>query len=408
MNWVDHKKEIIKNIFSFGSIDILGLLIPIVTMPILTRGLGPSQYGIYMLLLTIFYFGHTIIDYGTQFTSVRALAKQRDNPDAIRRIYQDTQGLRLFLWFVYSLVSITYCYFFTSGTVLLYMIFASLTYMLGYALTPIWFYQGIGSVERAMKVSLMIKLFNLIVIIFAINSPDDLNIVFASLCIPMLLGGVYLSYLASRLYHVRLSSLGRLGKSLSDGRDVFIGLLAPNFYNTMPTIALGTIYPPADFVNFAIATRLASVIVTLQNVIAKSVYPVITRLQSDQVIKLMLVNIVISVVPLFILFTTGEVTLGFILGKDFSEVNDYLLVLAIGIMFVGLNNAITQGYFLPKGYNAVYRNISLRVSFISGIVACMMIYYAGIMGGAIAISIARFLFAVDSYLMYRNLRKKNG
>lgn len=405
---MSHKKEIIKNIFSFGSIDILGLLIPIVTMPILTRGLGPSQYGIYMLLLTIFYFGHTIIDYGTQFTSVRTLAKQRDNPEEIRRIYQDTQGLRLFLWFVYSLGAITYCYFFTSGTVLLYMIFASLTYTLGYALTPLWFYQGIGSVERAMKVSLVIKLFNLIVIIFAINSPDDLNVVFASLCIPMLLGGVYLSYVASRLYHVRPPSLRRLGKSLSDGRDVFIGLLAPNFYNTMPTIALGTIYPPADFVNFAIATRLASVIVTLQNVIAKSVYPIITRLQSDQVIKLMLVNILISVIPLLILFTTGEVALGFILGRNFSEVNDYLLVLAIGIMFIGLNNAISQGYFLPKGYDSVYRNISLRVSFISGMVACMMIYYGGIMGGAIAISVARFLFAADSYVMYRNLRKKNG
>ncbi|MFQ2035827.1 oligosaccharide flippase family protein [Aeromonas veronii] len=389
---MSHKKELIKNFLSFGAVDILGLLIPIVTMPILTRALGPSQYGVYMLLLTILYFGHTIVDYGTQYTAVRALANQRDNPGEVSRIYQETQGLRLFLCLLYSMGAILYSLFLSIDNVALYIVLTSSTYLLGYALTPLWFYQGIGAVDRAMKVSLVIKLLNLVVIVFAVHSPDDLIIVIASLCLPMLLGGGYLSYVAAQRYHVGLPTFTQLKKSFYDGRDIFIGLLAPNFYNAIPTIALGSIYPPAEFANFAIATRLVAVIITVQNVVAKAVYPVVTRIKSNPVNKLFAINAVLSIVPSLFIYYCGEWILSIFLGKEFAGVNDYLVILCIGVVFIGLSNAISQGYLLPNGYDKLYRDISLKVSFLSLLMSIFLIYTLGILGGAVATTSARIIF----------------
>lgn len=404
---MSHKKELIKNFLSFGAVDILGLLIPIVTMPILTRALGPSQYGVYMLLLTILYFGHTIIDYGTQYTSVRILANQRNNPEEVSLIYQETQGLRLFLCLLYTIGVISYSLFLSFDNAVLYTVLAASTYLFGYALTPLWFYQGIGAVDRAMKVSLAIKVLNLLVIVFAVSSPDDFDIVMASLCIPMLCGGIYLSYLASIKYHVAPPTFSRLGKSFNEGRDVFIGLLAPNFYNAIPTIALGSIYPPAEFAKFAIATRLASVIVTLQNVMAKAIYPVLAMLKDSQVNKLLLLNLIISIIPAIFIYIGGEWALGIFLGKDFSGVNTYLLILCVGIVFIGLSNAISQGYLLPNGHDRAYRNISLRVSFIAGIISFGFIYFYGLLGGAIAITIARAIFFLDYTAVYIKIIRRN-
>ncbi|CAJ1850529.1 Putative O-antigen transporter [Aeromonas dhakensis] len=404
---MSHKKELIKNFLSFGAVDILGLLIPIVTMPILTRALGPSQYGVYMLLLTILYFGHTIIDYGTQYTSVRILANQRNNPEEVSLIYQETQGLRLFLCLLYTIGAISYSLFLSFDNAVLYTVLAASTYLLGYALTPLWFYQGIGAVDRAMKVSLAIKVLNLLVIVFAVSSPDDFDIVMASLCIPMLCGGIYLSYLASIKYHVAPPTFSRLGKSFNEGRDVFIGLLAPNFYNAIPTIALGSIYPPAEFAKFAIATRLASVIVTLQNVMAKAIYPVLAMLKDSQVNKLLLLNLIISIIPAIFIYIGGEWALGIFLGKDFSGVNIYLLILCVGIVFIGLSNAISQGYLLPNGHDRTYRNISLRVSFIAGVISFGFIYFYGLLGGAIAITIARAIFFLDYTAVYIKIIRRN-
>lgn len=401
---MSHRKELIKNFLSFGAVDILGLIIPIVTMPILTRALGPSQYGVYMLLLTIVFFGHTIIDYGTQYTAVRALASNRDDPVAVNSIYQETQGLRLFLCLLYSIGAISYSLFLSFDNAVFYMILASSTYLLGYALTPIWFYQGIGAVERAMKVSLLIKLLNLCTIILVVNSPDDLVIVFSSLCLPMLFGGIYLSHLASLHYNVGFPSLARLKQSLHQGRDVFIGLLAPNLYNAIPTIALGAIYPPAEFVNFAIASRLASVVVTIQDVVAKAIYPIIARIKESQVKKLLIINGAVSLVPIAVLLICGNWLVKVFLGRGFSQVNEYLLIFTVGVFFIGLSNAISKGYLLPHGYDSLYRNISLRVSLVSAIVCILGIFFWGIWGGAFAITLARMLFFVDYLICYSKLK----
>ncbi|MGI2100260.1 oligosaccharide flippase family protein [Shewanella oncorhynchi] len=401
---MSHKKELIKNFLSFGAVDILGLLIPIITMPILTRALGPNQYGVYMLLLTILYFGHTIIDYGTQYTAVRALANHRDNPHEVSCIYQYTQGLRLFLCIIYSFSAIVYSLFLSFDNAVIYTVFASVTYLLGYALTPLWFFQGIGAVDHAMKVSLVIKLVNLLVIVFAVHSPEDLIIVIASLCIPMLLGGIYLSYLASVKYSVALPTFSRLKKSFYEGGDVFIGLLAPNFYNAIPTIALGALYSPAEFVNFAIASRLASVVVTMQDVIAKAIYPIVARVKESQVTKLLIINGVISSIPILILLMYGDWVLSVFLGKDFTEVNKYLVIFTIGVLFIGLSNAISKGFLLPHGYDRLYRNISLRVSLVSAMVCIVGIYFWGLMGGAVSITLARMLFFIDYSMCYLKLR----
>lgn len=401
---MNYKNEITKNLLSFGAIDILGLLIPIITMPILTRALGPSQYGVYMLLLTILNFGHTIIDYGTQFTAVRVLANNRDSPKEIAKIYQETQGLRLFLWFIYSLLSILYTNIMVANDLALYMLFAAFTYLLGYTLTPLWFYQGLGAVDRLMKVSLVIKLLNFSVIVVFVNSPSDFKYILASLCIPMLMGGVYLSYIASKKYNVGPPTFSKLKSSLYDGRDVFIGLLAPNFYNAIPTIALGSMYPPAEFVNFAIASKLSSVVVTIQGVVAKALYPIISRIKESQVNKLLIINGAVSLIPMAVLFIFGDFILFVFLGEDFSGVNQYLVIFTVGVLFIGLSSAISKGFLLPHGYDSIYRNVSLRVSFISAIICVFGIYFWGLIGGTVAITLARVLFFIDYFACYSRLK----
>ncbi|EJD6643642.1 oligosaccharide flippase family protein [Providencia rettgeri] len=404
---MSHKKEIIKNILSFGSIDIFGLLIPIITMPILTRALGPYQYGIYMLIVTILYFGHTVIDYGTQYTAVRTLANNRKNQNNIKAIYSETQGLRIFLFSLYSILVVLYLIFFTNIESLPFIVASMLTYLLGYTITPVWFYQGIAAVDTAMKISLLVKLINLLVIILFVKTPNDIIIVIASLCIPMLLGGVILSYIAHKKYHVRYPIFTKLRMSLSNGFDVFLGLLAPNLYNSIPTIVLGTIYPPSEFVNFAIASRLASVVVTIQDVVAKALYPVLSRIKESPVIKLLLLNSIISIFPIAFLLIWGERCLLFFLGKNFSDVNLYLIIFTIGVLFIGLSNAFSKGFFLPKGLDRIYRNISLRISILSAVICIFFIYYFGLIGGAISITLARFLFFMDYYLTYIKFKKNH-
>ncbi|TOM29791.1 flippase, partial [Vibrio parahaemolyticus] len=156
-------KEITKNFIGFGVIDLIGLVIPIVTMPLLTRALGATSYGIYLLILTVLYFGHTIIDYGTHYTSVRELSKNRNNFSVKNSLFVQTQSLRLFLATVYILCCLGYAVFYGSEEFLFYMSVAAIPYLIGYALTPVWYYQGMSEMMLVTKVMLASKFANLLV-----------------------------------------------------------------------------------------------------------------------------------------------------------------------------------------------------------------------------------------------------
>ncbi|EOW9231532.1 oligosaccharide flippase family protein [Vibrio cholerae] len=402
---MSNKKEIIKNLFSFGSIDILGLIIPILTMPILTRALGPSQYGDLLLFLTILYLGHTIIDYGTQFTSVRNIAKVRDKKDEISSIYSDTQGLRLLLCVAYWLVIVLYCLLFDLNNIVLHVALFGGLYLIGYVLTAAWFFQGVGCLEKLMFISLLAKIINLLVIVFFVNAPEDVEIAIAASCLPTFIGGLYLTVVAHNRYRLALPKFSNLFSSLQEGKDVFIGLLAPNLYNAIPTIALGTAYPADQFVNFAIASRLASVVVTIQDVVAKAIYPILSRVKESQVNKLFIANGFVSIIPIMTLFLFGDWILIHFLGADFANVNQYLVIFAIGVFFIGLSNAVSKGFLLPHGYDRLYRNISLRVSVISAIFCTVGVFLGGLLGGAISITLARLLFFVEYYFCYSRIKK---
>ncbi|MBT2948509.1 oligosaccharide flippase family protein [Vibrio anguillarum] len=398
-----YRIEIFKNILSYGAIDILGLVIPIVTMPILTRALGPSQYGDFLLFLTILYLGHTVIDYGTQFTSVRNIARVRDKEDDISSIYSDTQGLRVLLCIVYWLVIVLYCFLFDLNNIILQVAIFGGLYLIGYVLTAAWFFQGVGRVEKLMFISLLAKVINLLIIIFFVNESEDIDIAVAASCLPTFIGGLYLTTMAHKRYRLALPKFSNVFISLQEGRDVFIGLLAPNLYNAIPTIALGTAYPSDQFVNFAIASRLASVVVTIQDVVAKAIYPILSRIKESQVNKLFIANGFVSIIPIMVLFFFGDWILTHFLGADFANVNQYLVIFTIGVFFIGLSNAISKGFLLPHGYDRLYRNISIRVSIISAVICSFGILFGGLVGGAVSITVARCVFFVDYYISYKRL-----
>ncbi|WP_125780852.1 lipopolysaccharide biosynthesis protein [Pseudoalteromonas rubra] len=398
-------REISRNFFSIGIIDFVGLLVPIITMPILTRTLGSESYGVYLLLVTILFFGHTIIDFGTQFTSVREISNNKSDRASVVKIYKETQSLRILLSLVYTILCVVYSYFFIKSDFFLFMLIAAPMYLIGYALTPVWYYQGMSSMSLVTKVSFLVKLANILVIVFLVKNPEDLFIALLGCCLPIFIGGLYLLQNNSNSDKLDIGITFRVLPKLKNSLSVFIGLLAPNFYNSVPTIFLGSTYPPEQFAKFAVASRLCSVVVTLQNVLSKAVFPILSRTAKTQVNKLLLANLAISIPALLFIYFLGEFTLKFFLGSEFSGSNEYLLVLTVGVVFIGIANAYSQGFFLPKGFDSLFRNISLRISILSGVLSAWMVIHWGLLGGAISITVARGLFMADFFISYQCLKK---
>ncbi|WP_114785951.1 lipopolysaccharide biosynthesis protein [Vibrio tetraodonis] len=394
-------KKFINNLFNFGFIEIIGMLIPIVTMPILTRSLGEGLYGIYLYLLAFVMFGNTVIDFGTRFVSVRFAVEFADDKTYLSKLYQETQSLRLFLASLY--VIFIYVFFYITGQEknLIYINYLILPYCLGYALLPIWFYHAKNDLKLISGIQLIIKLINLLVIFFLLDGKNSFEILLFSYGAPLLFFGCLVTFYTARKYGVKVGVTFSFRNVMMSNLSVFLGILAPNLYNSLPTIALGTIYPPEDFSLLAIALRLSSIIVIFQNVISKSLFPILITERTIKVSYQIKIYSFVSVPLILFVSLCGEDALSIFLGANYSGVSDYLLVLMLGVLFLGWTNALSQGFFLVNSLDSIYRNVSIRTSIVSCFLSSLLIYSYGILGGALSVTLARFILFIDYYIVYK-------
>lgn len=393
------KKEITRNLLSLGSVDLFGLLIPIITMPILSRALNIDIYGQYMLFLTVATFGQTIVDYGVQYIGVREVNQSNEKT----KIYEELQGVRFALFIIFILFLYLYYEFFSDSIYNLDFFCSIVAYLFGYIFLSAWFLIGVGKSHVLLFFSLVSKIINLLVILFLVKEPQDVVTAIYSFSIPSLFFGIVAYIYIFIKFSCKPCSFKSLLLRLRNGFDVFVGILSPNLYNSIPIMILGSISNPIDFAKFAIASRLCNVIVTALNVLAKSIFPIISKFRdNNSYIKYILYSNLMVIIPMIaFVFLFGEDVISIFLGKEYAINNIYLNVLVISTFFIGIANAYGQGYFLVNRLDSLYKKVSLRVSILSGLLSILLIYLFGVLGGAIGIVIARSLFALDFYVLYR-------
>ncbi|MEZ8688516.1 oligosaccharide flippase family protein [Vibrio splendidus] len=387
--------ELAKSIFSLASIDVLGMLIPIMLMPILTSRLGLDDYGQYLLVMTILFFGQTIIDFGVQFTGVRSISKNFNKKKIKGIIYSDHQTLRILLMIVYTLIVFIYAnvtenYLLSGWGVLLV-----LSYYLGYILLSAWYLQATHRTQILLYASLTIKITNLTIIYFLVKDTNDLNILMISSTVPNLIVGSLVGYYIIKKEKIKkIVRFKNVKSTFNNGKNIFIGIAAPNLYNAIPMIIVGSYADPALFADYAIALKICSIIFMLQNVLTKALYPILSRGTEISLKFVLVLNLFLSVPFSIIISLFGVDIINFLLHVKISD-PIYLIIISISLIFVGISGTISKGYLLPNGFDKLYKDISIRVSLISMVISIFLIYNFGVFGAALSLFIARLIFLMD-------------
>lgn len=395
-------KEIKNNLLSLGTIELLGLLIPIITMPILTRSLGGELYGQYLLIITIILFSNTIIDYGCQFVGTKDVSKNLHKKNILSYYFSAYQIIRLILLIIYLVVIIILSEIMFSTEIKHYIIFGVIPYTIGYYLLAPWFLIAIGQSKLLLITSLISRIINFIIIIFFIKKPNDFGLLVYSYVIPILINGIFIHYFILKVIKIKFFILNfkSILTYFKKSNGVFIGILAPNLYNSIPAIVLGGHSDPIDYARYMIASRICGIVFTFQNVISTSIYPILTRLKGNYVKKLIKINLLIAIPSTLIIIIFGETILSVIIGKELSQNNFYLKVISISIIAIAISNALSKGYFLVKGMTNIYTRVTIRVSIISALINLLLIYQWGVLGAAIGLTIARLLLSIDYSYSY--------
>jgi PST family polysaccharide transporter len=237
---------------------VAGYAFPLITLPLLTRPLGPAAFGQVALALSLIVFFELLTDYGSQVTATRAIAGCRDDEAATCRIFTRVIVFRLLLCVLGYLLLAALCWL--KGSAGEWLVRLSLAYLItvGQAITPSWYFMGREKPLGLAVSALAARVVTLPLIPLLVRSESDVNVAVFLVALPWLLGGVFSLSWALRTFHFSLAwpSVRDLARELREGLSAALSSGAANINQPMTMVMLGGAAVGADVGTFGSAVTI--------------------------------------------------------------------------------------------------------------------------------------------------------
>jgi len=400
----EDKKRLLSNFFSLLSLQGLNYILPLLTMPYLFRVLGAEKYGFVAFAMATVFFLDKFVEYGYNLSATREIAVNHKNKEKLSEIYSTVISVKLLLAFIsfviLSLLILTVEKF-TSEWLLFYLTFLV---VIGNAIFPIWFFQGIEEMKYISYFNITAKLFFTAGIFLFVSSSDDY------IYQPLLNGlgfifvGLYSLYFIRKKYDIRftIQPMTNIKDSLVKSWNLFVGDFIPNLYNNFSTFLLGFVSSMETVGYFALANQLVSVVNNVVAIIRNVTFPYLNKNFSKfkQIAKILLLSGGFLSV---LIFSLSYVAVPFVFGEKAYESLVYIYILALSPLLLSVNYTFGSNKMIVLNHDKEYKNTIIKVSLIGFVTALILVPTLEAYGAAINIIMTRLLLGTMIFTKSRKL-----
>lgn len=398
------KKSLIKNIFSLGIVQIANYALPLVSIPIISRIIGASNYGILNYYNSFVAYFILLINYGFEYSGTRYIAIERDNAE--NRNHHFTKVLLAkCLLFVISVIVFAISINYVSKSLIETRV-AIFTFLMtvSWVLSPNWFYQGMQQLTKVALFNLLSKVLFTIMVLLLITTKD--NFLWQPLILSIsqiLVSAVSLGY-AIRKFNIRLLkvSFKSVLDLIWDDRLIFFSMLATNLYTDTNIVVLGFFETKEHVGYFTAAWRLIFVfLVVFSFPISQAMFPYIAELFSknlnkgiEQVKRILPMIIYLSIGFSGVLYLTAALIIKGFYGPAFIPAIIVFRILTIVPVLSFINTVLGLQTMVNLKMDKAFFVIIFSGSIFSVIFNIVVIHFYGYVGGAWSWIIAEAIIAL--------------
>ena len=401
--------QIAKNYLYNVIYQVFIIIVPLLTIPYLSRILGPSGIGINS-------YTNSIVQYFVLFGSIgvglygnRQIAFVRDNQVKMSKVFYEIFILRLL---TICLAYLLFVAFLTiNGQYHAYYLFQSIA-IVAAAFDISWFFMGIENFKVTVLRNFIVKLLALFSIFLFVKSYNDLNIYILITVLSTLIGNLtFFPSLHRYLVKVNYRELRPI-KHLKQSLVMFIPQIAVQIYWVLNKTMLGSLdsvtssgfFDQSDkIVKLVLAIASATGTVMLPRVANAFAHREYSKIKEYTYAGFSFVS-AISIPMMFGLIAITPKLVPLFFTSQFSDVIPVLMIESIAIIFIAWSNAIGNQYLLPTNQNKSY-----TVSVIIGAIVNLMlniplIIYLGTVGASIATVISEMSVTVyQIFIIHKQL-----
>jgi PST family polysaccharide transporter len=398
-------KVLLENFISLSSLKLIGLILPLITLPYVLRVLGLENYGAIVFAASLIAYFSALTDFSFKYTATRDVAIFRNSPKKLNLIYSKVIIIKaLFLSLSFLIITIVvYSYQPFYDNKLIYILTAPM--LLGQALFPDWFFQGIEKMKYITFLNIGIKLFFTICIFIFIREKSDYWIYPLLQSAGFIGAGIVGQFILMKKYKLKFLWLKPriLKQTIKSNTPIFINQFIPTLYNNTSTFLLGIL---TNNTNVGIYNAIKTVIglcISLIEILSRVFFPFLNR-KKEAFKKYKKMMLIVSVGLTILSLVSYELVFWYL---NIKEDNAFMVVaiLASGLMGYTLYNIFGINYFIIKRQDKLVMNNTIKSSILGFVLAFPLIYYFGIIGAATNLSLARWMMGGGLYLKYKKQTK---
>lgn len=358
--------KILKNYLYNMSFQILAIIIPLVTVPYISRVLGSEAVGINAYTNAIMTYFVMIANVGLTVYGNRAISYSRDSLEERSQKFWEIVSLKLIM----ASISILLLFAFISiyGKYSNYLILQSIQ-IISAAFDISWFFTGLEDFKKTVTRNIIVKIVSAILILTLVKDVGDLSLYILIVTLSTLLGNLTLwTYLRKMIKPIRLSQIS-LHTHLVPVFVLFVPQLATQLFMTMNKLILGNLSTLSQTGYFDNADKIVRILLPAIVAVGAVIFPRIAnsykRNNSDEVQKyLMLAFDSVNLISFPIVFGLISINTEFstiYFGPDFIGIDLVLGILVIELLFMGWSSVLGNQFLV-----AIDKTKGLTVSVIIG------------------------------------------
>lgn len=385
-----NSKSIINGIWLY-ILQFFNLVVPLLTLPYITRILGSESYGIFSIALNIITYLQVIVEYGFGMSATRKVAIEgRKN---LNRTFTVVTLGRLILFLCCLCLAGLYIVVNWSNQSLCINFVILLICLLGYCVQMNWAFQGLQEMKYISIINVLGRLISTALIFIFVKSKDDIYIYSMLYSISPFLSGFLGLRIATNRYQLKIIkiSLRDVIIELKEGFYFFTTQLSSKVFGTIGITFLG-IYSTSSIVGaYSVIQKIPNTLILMWLPIAQIIYPMASaRLNLEFVNGYIFIKRIRNLVmPFFFLlaFVIGVFAQKVVLilfGSEYATFYMWLYPLLAWLLVAIDNNFWGIQLLLGSGHDKEYGSAFNTSVIITIIMNFLLIYLFSGFGAAIA------------------------
>ena len=401
--------KVIKNYLYNLSYQILTIILPIITVPYVTRIFTSEALGNYVFYNSIVSYFSLFAMLGISVYGTKQIAASSDVSSTFWNIYaiQLIASILAISVYVISIFSIPQM----GGVIPLIVGITLFANMIDIS----WLFSGKEDFKKITIRNVVIRVIGVISIFTFVKSSDDLYLyVFLIVIFDFL--GQFVMWIPAKKFIKRPSFNTKIiKKNLHPIVLLFLPQVAISLYVVLDRTLLGILGSYSDVGIYEQGQKLISILLKVVSSLGVVMLPRVANLLSERrdkeaqnMVKFSFILYNLIIFPMiFGLIAVNEVFVKLFLGQNFQDVKYVLYVIVFNIMFVGWTNILGYQVLVVRNKNKEFMLSTTIPAFVSVAVNIAVIPFFGYIGASITSVVVEILVLAIQWYYSRNIINKN-